>query len=38
VGLIGWSRVRLGDHTTGQVLAGTLLGVPLAAAAFAFLR
>jgi membrane-associated phospholipid phosphatase len=38
VALIGWSRVRLRDHTATQVLAGALLGVPLAAVAFALLR
>lgn len=27
VGLIGWSRVSLGDHTTAQVTVGTLVGV-----------
>ncbi|MGC5022359.1 hypothetical protein [Micromonospora sp. DT47] len=30
VALICWSRVRLGDHTTGQVLAGSAAGVLLA--------
>lgn len=30
VALIGWSRVRLGDHTTAQVLAGTTAGVLVA--------
>ena len=24
--LVSWSRVRLGDHTTGQVAAGALSG------------
>lgn len=27
VGLIGWSRVSLGDHTTAQVTVGALVGV-----------
>ncbi|MCE7011478.1 phosphatase PAP2 family protein [Kibdelosporangium philippinense] len=26
VALVGWSRVVLGDHTTGQVIAGVLVG------------
>ncbi|MEH0935489.1 phosphatase PAP2 family protein [Micromonospora psammae] len=30
VALIGWSRVRLGDHSTGQVLAGAVAGVLVA--------
>jgi len=25
--LVNWSRVKLGDHTTGQVVAGTALGI-----------
>ncbi|GIJ76288.1 PAP2 superfamily protein [Micromonospora phaseoli] len=33
VGVVGWSRVRLGDHTLGQVVAGTALG-PLVGAPF----
>ena len=28
--VIGWSRVRLGDHTTGQVIAGGLVGALIA--------
>ncbi|MFI6131239.1 hypothetical protein [Micromonospora sp. NPDC051141] len=31
---VGWSRVRLRDHTGPQVLAGAALGAPLAAATF----
>lgn len=27
VALVGWSRVRIGHHTPGQVLAGTVVGV-----------
>ncbi|MGC9664994.1 phosphoesterase PA-phosphatase [Planosporangium sp. 12N6] len=38
VALIGWSRVRLRDHTAGQVVAGALLGVPFAAVTFVLLR
>ncbi|MEV0251189.1 phosphatase PAP2 family protein [Nocardia sp. NPDC050712] len=30
----GWSRVWLGDHTRGQVVAGSLVGAALAAAAY----
>ncbi|TDB81465.1 phosphatase PAP2 family protein [Micromonospora sp. KC721] len=37
VALIGWSRVRLGDHTTAQVLAGTTAGVLVAAPTFLLL-
>lgn len=33
-GLIGWSRVWLGDHTRGQVVVGALLGAALAATAY----
>ncbi|WFE50899.1 phosphatase PAP2 family protein [Micromonospora sp. WMMD1155] len=36
--LVGWSRVRLGDHTVPQVLAGGLLGALIAAAVFGPLR
>lgn len=31
---VGWSRVELRDHTWPQVVAGTVAGVPLAAATF----
>jgi membrane-associated phospholipid phosphatase len=34
VALIGWSRVRLADHTVPQVLAGTVVGAGLAAVTF----
>ncbi|MGC4897275.1 hypothetical protein [Micromonospora sp. DT31] len=30
VALVGWSRLRLGDHTTRQVVAGALAGILLA--------
>lgn len=30
VALVGWSRVRLRDHTPGQVVAGTVVGALLA--------
>ncbi|WP_433661146.1 phosphatase PAP2 family protein [Nocardia sp. CA-128927] len=33
-GLLGWSRVWLGDHTRGQVVVGAGLGAVLAAAAY----
>lgn len=32
--LVAWSRVRLRDHTIAQVLAGTAVGIPLAAITF----
>jgi hypothetical protein len=35
--LVAWSRVRLRDHTTAQVVTGVAVGVPLAAIAFALL-
>ncbi|GGM26098.1 MULTISPECIES: phosphatase PAP2 family protein [Micromonospora] len=34
VALVGWSRVRLRDHTTGQVVAGTVAGVLVAVPTF----
>jgi hypothetical protein len=37
VALVGWSRVVLRDHTTAQVLAGTLAGAVLAAPTFALI-
>lgn len=37
VGLIGWSRVALRDHTFGQVVAGTVLGILVAGGVFAWL-
>jgi membrane-associated phospholipid phosphatase len=33
-GLIGWSRVQLGDHTPAQVLVGAVLGAAVAATVF----
>ncbi|MFD8979885.1 hypothetical protein [Streptomyces sp. NPDC059564] len=38
VALVGWSRVRLGDHTLAQTLAGAALGAALAGAVFLALR
>ncbi|MEU6398182.1 hypothetical protein [Streptomyces virginiae] len=38
VALVGWSRVRLRDHTLAQALAGTTLGAAAAAGTFALLR
>ncbi|MFE5489467.1 hypothetical protein ACFQ7Z_05820 [Streptomyces virginiae] len=38
VALVGWSRVRLRDHTLAQVLAGATLGATAAAGTFALLR
>ncbi|KOU50088.1 phosphatase PAP2 family protein [Streptomyces sp. WM6378] len=35
VGLIGWSRVEIKDHTLGQVIAGTLVGSIVAGSVFA---
>ncbi|SCF23184.1 hypothetical protein GA0070612_5116 [Micromonospora chokoriensis] len=35
--LVGWSRVRLGDHTIGQVVAGALAGVLIAVPTFILL-
>ncbi|GGM29136.1 phosphatase PAP2 family protein [Dactylosporangium sucinum] len=34
VAVIGWSRVRLGDHTAAQTVAGAVLGAAIAAAVF----
>ncbi|MEU4566006.1 phosphatase PAP2 family protein [Micromonospora sp. NPDC023956] len=34
LGLVGWSRVRLGDHTVGQVVAGAALGALVAVTVF----
>ena len=34
VALVGWSRVRLGDHTVGQVVAGASAGLIIAVPAF----
>ena len=38
LGLVGWSRVRLGDHTPAQVLAGGVLGGLVAAVGITVLR
>jgi membrane-associated phospholipid phosphatase len=38
VGVIGWSRVQLGDHTPAQVLVGVVLGAGVAATIFPLLR
>ncbi|MEU3455233.1 phosphoesterase PA-phosphatase [Micromonospora sp. NPDC006766] len=38
VALVGWSRVRLRDHTLGQVIAGTALGVLVAIPSFLLVR
>jgi membrane-associated phospholipid phosphatase len=38
VAAVGWSRVRLRDHTTGQVIAGTLIGAVIAGLVFGLLR
>ena len=37
VALTGWSRVALKDHTTAQVIAGSLLGVVAAVATYAII-
>lgn len=38
VAAVGWSRVSLRDHTTAQVIVGTILGGTAAALVFAGLR
>jgi membrane-associated phospholipid phosphatase len=38
VGVIAWSRVQVGDHTAGQVIAGVALGIVVNAAIFPALR
>jgi membrane-associated phospholipid phosphatase len=38
LGVVGWSRVRLGDHTVAQVLAGGVLGALIAGVVFGLLR
>jgi membrane-associated phospholipid phosphatase len=35
---VGWSRVRLRDHTTWQVVAGTVIGAVVTSLVFAFLK
>ena len=36
--VVGWSRVRLRDHTVAQVLAGGVLGALIAGVVFGQLR
>jgi len=38
VGVVGWSRVRLGDHTAGQVVVGSVVGALVAGGVFSGLR
>jgi membrane-associated phospholipid phosphatase len=38
VAAVSWSRVRLGDHTPAQVVAGTVLGAAIAGIVFGALR
>jgi hypothetical protein len=38
VALVAWARVRLGDHTPAQTLAGAALGGLVATAVFILLR
>jgi hypothetical protein len=38
VAAVGWSRVRLRDHTTWQVIAGTAIGAGVAGLVFGLLR
>jgi len=38
VAAVGWSRVRLRDHTTWQVVAGTVIGAGIAGLVFGLLR
>lgn len=38
VALVGWSRVKLADHTPAQVVAGAVLGVGVGMLAFAAVR
>jgi membrane-associated phospholipid phosphatase len=38
VGLVGWSRVRLGDHTVAQVAIGAVVGGLVAGGIFTVLR
>jgi membrane-associated phospholipid phosphatase len=38
VGVIAWSRVQVGDHTAGQVIAGVALGIVVNATIFPALR
>jgi hypothetical protein len=38
VAAVGWSRVRLRDHTTWQVVAGTAVGAVVSGVVFGLLR
>jgi PAP2 superfamily len=38
VAAVGWSRVRLRDHTTGQVIAGMVIGAVIVGVLFGGLR
>ena len=38
VALVAWSRIRLGDHTPAQALAGAALGGLVASTVFILLR
>jgi hypothetical protein len=38
VAAVGWSRVRLRDHTTAQVVAGTVVGAVVTGVVFGLLR
>lgn len=38
VGLVAWSRVRLGDHTPAQVAVGSIVGAAVAGLGFTLLR
>jgi hypothetical protein len=38
VAAIGWSRVRLRDHTTAQVITGTVVGALVTGLVFGLLR
>jgi hypothetical protein len=38
VAAVGWSRVRLRDHTTAQVVAGTAIGALVSSLVFGLLR
>jgi len=38
VAAVGWSRVRLRDHTTWQVITGTVIGAGIAGLGFGLLR
>ncbi|WP_231493874.1 phosphatase PAP2 family protein [Nocardiopsis sp. CNT312] len=38
IALVGWSRVRLGDHTPAQTVVGAVFGAAVAATVFSLLR